>query len=203
MLAFVHAAGQRVCAGCAGEEPTFRCASCGREDDPYGARCGSCTLRERATELLSDPSSGQIHAEPVPVFDALMAADRTRAPSTGCAALPETVRDCSAPWPAARSRQPRDLRQAPLDQGLPRRPGPPGGPRCPSSLRGTHRADGPLVGRRVGHAAAGHANLVERFARWRVLRQVRHGPPGRADQRGDPGRPHQNQGHHRPARLAR
>ena len=75
VLAFKDADGVDVCAGCVGEEPTYRCRGCGREDNSYGVSCGPCTLKERLTAILSDPDTGQIHARLVPLFDALIKAD--------------------------------------------------------------------------------------------------------------------------------
>lgn len=66
-----------VCASCAGATSIFACSTCGREDHPYGAkRCARCILRERLTELLADPSTGQIHTRLQPVFDELAGSER-------------------------------------------------------------------------------------------------------------------------------
>lgn len=57
------------------------CPECGREDHPYGAhRCARCILRERLTEVLTDPATGQIHARLAPVFEELVNSGR---PQTG------------------------------------------------------------------------------------------------------------------------
>jgi len=70
-----------VCASCAGVESIFACHECGREDQPYGGRrCARCTLRERLTDLLNDPATGQIHTRLRPVFDELVNSER---PQTG------------------------------------------------------------------------------------------------------------------------
>lgn len=70
-----------VCASCAGVESVFACRDCGREDHPYGAsRCARCILRERLTDLLTDPSTGHIHERLQPVFDELVNSER---PQTG------------------------------------------------------------------------------------------------------------------------
>jgi hypothetical protein len=62
-----------VCASCAGAESVFACRECGREDHPYGInRCARCFLRERLTELLTYPGTGQIHTRLRPVFDELV-----------------------------------------------------------------------------------------------------------------------------------
>jgi len=70
-----------VCASCAGVESIFACIECGREDHPYGLnRCARCFLRERLTDLLTDPVTGQIHHQLGPVFDELVNSER---PQTG------------------------------------------------------------------------------------------------------------------------
>lgn len=70
-----------VCASCAGVASIFACCECGREDHPYGfRRCARCFLRERLTELLTDPTTGEIHQRLRPVFDELVNSER---PQTG------------------------------------------------------------------------------------------------------------------------
>lgn len=76
VLAFHDRQKRQICAGCAGEKPTYSCQRCGREDNCYGRNCGPCTLAERATELLTDPDTAQIHQQLQPVFNALMTVDR-------------------------------------------------------------------------------------------------------------------------------
>ena len=69
--------GMLVCAGCAGETSVFACTRCGREDHPYGAeRCARCILTERLTVVLTDPSTGSIHAKLRPLHDELAGAPR-------------------------------------------------------------------------------------------------------------------------------
>jgi hypothetical protein len=70
-----------ICAGCAGVESPFACRTCGSEEHPYGGlRCARCILAERLGELLTDPTTGQIHARLQPVFDELVGSER---PQTG------------------------------------------------------------------------------------------------------------------------
>jgi hypothetical protein len=74
-------AGRIVCASCAGAISIFACPECGCEDHPYGSsRCARCILRERLTELLTDPATRGIRQELRPVFDALAGSER---PQTG------------------------------------------------------------------------------------------------------------------------
>ena len=66
-----------VCAGCANEASIFACVDCGSEAHPYGARrCARCVLRERVTDLLTDPSTGTIRRELEPVFRSLVETER-------------------------------------------------------------------------------------------------------------------------------
>ena len=75
VLAFYDADGRAACATCCGVDAVYGCVTCGREDNHYGRQCAPCTLHERASALLADPSGG-IHPQLVPVFDALVAARR-------------------------------------------------------------------------------------------------------------------------------
>lgn len=75
MLAFFDGQQQPSCARCTGHEPVYGCDDCGREDNPFGRRCGPCELRRRLTDLLAD-TSGDVHPRLRPVFDTLMAAPR-------------------------------------------------------------------------------------------------------------------------------
>jgi hypothetical protein len=75
VLAFYDTRRRPSCASCTGHDPVYACVECGREDSPFGRKCGPCALRERLAELLADPS-GNIHLKLRPVFDALMAAPR-------------------------------------------------------------------------------------------------------------------------------
>ena len=79
VVAFLDADGQQVCATCAGQHPRYACATCGREDNHYGSNCAPCTLQARATALLTDPT-GQIHPQLQPVFDALVNHERPQTP---------------------------------------------------------------------------------------------------------------------------
>jgi len=79
-LGYLDEQGATVCASCAGHPgqlSVFACLECGREDHPYGAdRCARCVLRERLTELLTDPATGEIHEQLVPVFDTIIGGER-------------------------------------------------------------------------------------------------------------------------------
>lgn len=78
VLAFYDDTGQPACARCTANPPVYACPQCGREDHAYGARCARCTLADRLTALLADPS-GQVHPQLVGVHAALLAARRPQA----------------------------------------------------------------------------------------------------------------------------
>lgn len=72
-LGYLNAAGETVCAACAGHDSVFACSQCGREDHPYAfARCARCVLHDRLTVLLTDPSTGAVHEQLKPVFEVLI-----------------------------------------------------------------------------------------------------------------------------------
>ena len=77
VLAFYDDAGRAACARCTGNPAIYACPQCGREDHFYGARCGRCTLADRLTALLADPT-GQVHPQLEPVHAALLAARHPR-----------------------------------------------------------------------------------------------------------------------------
>jgi hypothetical protein len=77
VIAFLDTEGQPTCATCAGQPARYACKECGSEEQMYGRCCGPCTLRRRATVLLTDPH-GRIHPQLVPVFDALVNVDRAQ-----------------------------------------------------------------------------------------------------------------------------
>lgn len=175
VLAFADDEGREVCAGCVGERPTFCCATCGREDNSYGARCAPCILEERLSELLCDPSTGQVHVELVPLFIALVNAERPqstifwlrRTPGDGPRLLAAMARgetpiahETFEKLPANKSyHYLRDLLAAlgvlsPYDARLERM---------------TPWLDDLLL-----TLPPEHASVIEPFARWRVLRHLRN-----------------------------
>jgi hypothetical protein len=67
-----------LCADCAGLPVTHACINCAVEDKLYEkSRCARCSLRRRATELLSDPA-GQVPIELSGVLEAICAARTPR-----------------------------------------------------------------------------------------------------------------------------
>lgn len=71
--------GQVICAGCAGAPSIFACKHCGREDHPYSFRqCARCWLTEQLTGILTDPATGTINTELVPLYDTLLTGRQPR-----------------------------------------------------------------------------------------------------------------------------
>lgn len=172
VLAFYDAGRRPACAGCTGHDPVYACPACGREDSPFGRHCGPCTLRQQLTELLADPS-GRIHPQLQPVFDALLAGPRPQTTLywlTRASARPDILRDMARgelqishaafdTLPADRAvNYVRDLLAA-LGV-LP--PYSPAVERIVPWLRGI-----------LAELPKPHAELIDRFARWQLLRRLR------------------------------
>lgn len=172
VLAFYDAQRRPACAGCTGRDPIYACPTCGREDSPFGRHCGPCTLREQLTELLADPS-GRIHPQLQPVFDALMAGPRPQTTLywlTRASARPDILRDMARgqleishaafdALPANRAvNYVRDLLAA-VDV-LP--------PYSPSVERIV-----PWLRDLLAELPKAHAEVIDRFARWQLLRRLR------------------------------
>ena len=175
VLAFRDADGVDICAGCAGEEPTFTCRRCGREDNSYGACCGPCTLNERLTAILTDPDTGQIHARLVPLFDALIKADcpqsamywLQRPPGDGPRLLGAMARgeveiSHETFEGLAQSRGYLYLRDLLAAVGV----------LAPYEARIERTIA--WLDELLAALPPEHANLVERYARWKVLRHLRN-----------------------------
>ncbi|OKH62282.1 hypothetical protein EB73_28170 [Mycobacterium sp. SWH-M3] len=164
-----------VCASCAGVASIFACCECGREDHPYGFyRCAGCFLRERLTELLTDPTTGKIHHRLRPVFDELINAERPQTvlwwlrkkPGTG----PQLLRDMAcgtreishdtfSDLPSDRAHD--YLRSLLVAVGV----------LAPIDIRVERML--PWIDDVVAGLSAEDAAIVRRFARWHVLRQMR------------------------------
>lgn len=174
VLAFVDDEGHEVCADCAGERPTFCCSTCAREDNSYGARCAPCVLAERVTELLTDPATGQVHVQLVPLFVALVGAERPqstifwlqRTPGDGPRLLAAMARgetpishETFERLPANKSyHYLRDLLAAV-------------GVLPPYEARLARMS--PWLDDLLLTLPSEHARVIEPFARWRVLRHLR------------------------------
>ena len=177
--------GVLVCAGCAEAESVFACAQCGREDHPYGVtRCARCILAERLTTLLTDPDTGTIRTELAPLFEELVAARRPQSvitwlkkpPATGVRLLGLMARgelpishDTFRGLPADRSHN--YLRELLTGVGVL--------PAYHASIEQMER----WLDTALTTVAGDDAILIERFARWHLLRHLR-----RAADRGTPGK---------------
>jgi hypothetical protein len=70
--------GQSICVDCAGIPTSFRCATCGVEDEPfYSHTCLRCSLKRRLSGIL-DAGSGTVAAAMLPFFDAMVSMERPR-----------------------------------------------------------------------------------------------------------------------------
>jgi len=164
-----------VCASCAGAESIFACSECGREDQPYGFnRCARCFLRERLTDLLTDPATGQIHQQLRPVFDELVNSERPQTglwwlrkkPGTGpkllkqmaCGAV-EVSHDIFRALPSDRSHD--YVRTLLVAVGV----------LSPVEIRIERML--PWIEDIVAELPSDDAALIRRFAHWHVLRQMR------------------------------
>ncbi len=162
-----------LCADCAGLPVTHACIDCGLEDKLYEkGRCARCSLRRRATELLSGPA-GQVPAELSVVLEAICAA---RTPRTALNWLRQGA--ASAVLAEVASGQLRITHEA-LDAHP--------HPRAADYLRHMLIAGGALAHRDETLARAQrwldnllcaievpeHRRLVQTFATWRVMRRLR------------------------------
>ena len=156
------------CAGCAGQPITCACADCGLEDKLFErGRCERCSLRRRATALLTRPG-GQVPAALLPVLEAICAARTPKSALNwlrrggGAAILAELAAGTLPATHQALDTQPRrraadQLRQAlvagdvlpPRDEELAR--------------TGILTTIEPAAGRR----------LVQAYATWHVIRRLR------------------------------
>lgn len=165
-----------VCASCAGAESIFACHECGQEDHPYGAtRCARCFLRERLTELLTDPGTGQIHTRLRPVFNELVNSERPQTgiwwlrkqPGIGPQLLGQMARgeldishDTFRSLPCDRAHN--YLRELLASVGV-----------LPAYEPRIERIP-PWLDQKLAPLPTDHADLVRRFAHWHVLRHLRN-----------------------------
>lgn len=164
-----------VCAGCAGVESPFACQECRSEEHLYGRhRCARCFLRERLTDLLSDPATGEINVK-LQRCSTLWSTPNARRPrSGGCVRSPASVPRCSARWPVARCRS----TTPPFGPG--RRTQPHGYLRHLLAAVGVLDPYDPYI-ERMGPWLDGyvdtlpehHRELLRRFGRWHVMKQMR------------------------------
>jgi len=178
ILAFYDDQRRPSCAVCTTNPAIYGCRRCGREDSPFGANCAPCTLHDRLTVLLSDPTGG-IHPQLRPVFDTLLAGPRPQTTLywlTRASSRPDILRRMASGDLA--------ISHASFDQ-LPHN-------RAVDYLRDLLAALGVLPAydpalERIPPWLAGilaplpkdHADLIDRFTRWHLLHRLR-----RLDDRG-------------------
>jgi len=172
VLAFYDTQRRPACAGCTGNPAVYGCDTCGREDSHWGRRCAPCVLAERATTLLSRPDGG-VHPQLQPVYDALLAGPR-----------PQTTLywfDRSLGPDILRSMARGDLEISHATfEAMPTN-------RTNSYLRDLLAALGvlptfhaelervtPWLSDLLASLPKDHGDIIARYARWQVLRRLRH-----------------------------
>lgn len=177
VLAFYDAQRRPACATCTGNDPVYACVSCGREDSPFGRQCGPCALNQKATALLSAPGGG-IHPQLQPVYDVLTSGPRPQSTlywftrSTGPTVLSAMARGeveiSHATFEAMPANKTNNyLRDLLTALGV-----------LPPFHAELERVS-PWLNQVLDTLPAHHAEVLNRFARWQVLRRLR-----RAEQRG-------------------
>jgi hypothetical protein len=172
VLAFYNRDGVAACAACTGADPVYGCVDCGREDSPFGTRCAPCVLAERAAALLAGPD-GRIHPQLQPVFDGLMAARRpqtviywlTRSTGPGilrAMALGDIEISHAAFDTLPANKATRYVHELLAALGV------------LSPFNGRLEQITPWLADTVRALPADQADIIIRFARWQVLRALRH-----------------------------
>jgi hypothetical protein len=172
VLAFYDPLRRPVCATCAGAKAVYGCSRCGREDNRFGRMCAPCTLHDRASELLAD-ASGRVHPQLQPAYDALVAGPRPQTTlywftrSTGPGILRSMARgeveishDTFISLPSNRTvNYVRDLLVA---VGV-----------LPAYHAELERVT-PWLRDVLSSLPSSHADLLGRYAKWHLLRRLRH-----------------------------
>ena len=167
------------CASCAGQRVTCACTDCGVEDKLYErGRCDRCSLRRRATVLLTAPGGG-IPAALMPVFEAICAARTPKSAlnwlrrgsgavilaQVSSGALPATHQALDA-WPRRRAAD--QLRQVLVA----------GGALEPRDEELT-RTEQWLTALLATISAGEHRRIVHAFATWHAMRRLRRAAAAR------------------------
>jgi hypothetical protein len=168
--------GLEVCAECAGAASVFACKACGSEEHPYSySRCARCYVRELLTEILTDPATDDIHHRLQPVFDLLVNSPRpastywwltkpgTVAPTILAAMAAGQLPISHDPF---REQFPMDRRHSYLRDLLTST-----GVLPPYTL--AIERIGPWLTEIVAEHTTAHAEVLNRFARWHILRRMR------------------------------
>lgn len=171
MLAFYDHYRQPACAACTGNEAIFACPRCGREDNPFGTLCARCTLADRATDLLAD-QSGTIHPRLQPVFDVWLAGPRPQTTlkwlirPTSCPEILQAMALGELPISHVTFEELPNTRNINYIRDLLAAAGVLE-PYEPRLARTTHWINDILT-----VVPKHHSDLVERFARWKLLRHL-------------------------------
>jgi hypothetical protein len=168
--------GLEVCADCAGAVSVFACKTCSSEEHPYSySRCARCYVRELLTEVLTDPATGGIHHRLQPVFDLLVNSPRpastywwltkpgTVAPTILAAMAAGRLPISHDPF---REQFPMDRRHSYLRDLLTST-----GVLPPYTL--AVERIGPWLTEIVAEHTTTHAEVLNQFARWHILRRMR------------------------------
>ena len=150
----------------------YACDQCGREDSQWGRRCAPCVLTERLTALLSEPGAG-IHPRLQPLFDVLICGprpqttlywfDRSTGPATLAAMARGEVEISHAAFEAMPLNQTNTyLRDLLAAVGVL--------PPFHAELERVTRWLNTLLTALPGD----QADILTRFARWHVIRRLRH-----------------------------
>ena len=170
------------CADCAGLPAMSACAVCGTEDKLYDkGLCARCSLRRRATELLSG-GSGDVPAAMTAVLEAICAARNPRSAlnwlrkGAGAAILSDIAAGAAATHEAL------DEHPRPRAAGFLRQVLTAGSVLAPRDEELT-RAEQWLTGLLESLDIPEHRRLVRAFATWQVMRRLRHNAQARPRQR--------------------
>lgn len=177
VLAFYDLDRRITCASCAGEPPRFACITCGSEEQLTGSQCGSCRLTERLHEVLVD-ENGDIHPGLAGLYDHLMTArdpravvrwlrklqigTTLRAMAAGEVKISHDALDALPPSPRMRY-----LRHMLISAGTL--------PEIDVRLNELEKLAENLINDLPPH----HAQIVNQYFRWKVLRQTRQRPEGK------------------------
>jgi hypothetical protein len=167
------------CADCAGLPVMSSCSGCGTEDKLYEkGLCPRCSLRRRATEILS-AATGDVPAAMSPVLEAICAARNPRSAlnwlrkGAGAAILADIGAGRTAATHEALDEHPRPRAAGFLRQVLTA-----GGVLAPRDEDLT-RAEQWLASLLESLGSPEHRRLVRAFATWQVMRRLRQRARGR------------------------
>lgn len=167
------------CADCAGLPVMSACSGCGTEDKLYEkGLCARCSLRRRATEILS-AATGDVPAAMGPVLEAICAARNPRSAlnwlrkGAGAAVLADIGAGRADATHEALDEHPRPRAAGFLRQVLTA-----GGVLAPRDEE-IARAEQWLAGLLESLDSPEHRRLVRAFATWQVMRRLRHNAQAR------------------------